>query len=139
MFPSVLMATVLAGQSNVICTPLSERFIPSSMLPRLPYVPLIYPLDVYGDPPHLRGYPWKKAPVDPFELSRPSTVSPPSDMKLVEPAPAVRPAATTPTDPTAERIATLEYGIALLRVNRGSQQSIDLLQRELDALKMKQK
>lgn len=62
----------------------------------------------------------------------------PSDFPLVEPAPnspIISPAVPTQPDSIQERINALEWGIAALRLNRGSASSIELLQKELDVAK----
>jgi hypothetical protein len=136
MLPSVLLAAAFTAWERPVVRTFNlsgpPPTVPSWMFEE-PGLPFVHPLEMWGDPPHLRGYPWGRGlPREPEPAPSLKRLSPPEKTR-------VPPASATPTDTTAERIAALEHGIALLRTNRGSQQSIDLLQHELDALKTKQK
>lgn len=130
MVPSLLLAAALAQSAEQPVRARVELF--DSRDPShwngATYVPVRYPVLVWGDPPHLRGYPWGGLHPTAFESRL--TMSVKSQKPKV-----VSLAAVQPADPAAERINALEWGITALRASGGSQQAIDQLQRELDALK----
>ena len=82
-------------------------------------VPPKYAIEVWGNPPHLRNYPWNGG-----TPQRTVTLSP---VKV----PAI------PPDPTAERIKAIENVILEIKAGGGSAAVIEQLQRDLDELKKK--
>lgn len=133
MVPSLLFAAALTQVADNQVPARVEFFAQSERMHwnGATYVPLKYPVLIDGDPLHLRGYPWDGLHPPGNESRLTMSVKSPQKQKLVALAPATR------VDPAAERIKALEWGITALRVRGGSQDSIDHLQRELDALKKK--
>ncbi len=131
MVPSLLFAAALSQVAdNPSVTAIEVSVTPGTQVwVTDPGGTLKHPVLIWGDPPHLRGYPWNGLHPNVVEPRLTMSVKSPQKQKLVALAP------VTPADPVAERIKALEWGITALRVRGGSQEAIDQLQRELDALK----
>ena len=141
MLPSILLAAVFAGRDAL--TPNTPRVIylkpPDSIQlfeATIPGIPPFYPIEVCGDPPHLRNYPWGGGSARPSTGEKAPLVIPflpPQVPKRQQFAP------VPPHDPTADRIKAIENVILELRARSGSAAVIEQLQHDLDELKAMQK
>jgi hypothetical protein len=61
MVPSLLLAAVLAQQADTPSPTANEVSVPPypHLMRSGPTVPVKHPVLVWGDPSHLRGYPWE--------------------------------------------------------------------------------
>jgi hypothetical protein len=134
MLPSVLLAVAFAGSVEMTFPLTGQPYRWTPIVGGRVVVPVQYAIEVYGNPAHLRNYPWGGGP--PLV---PSRGKPPLLNPFLLPETPKQPAPVPPPDPTAERIKAIENVILELKARGGSAAVIEQLQHDLDELTAKGK
>lgn len=130
MLPSVLLATAFSMPIEVtVSSGTLEQFKLTPASSSGSAVPWRYAIEVWGDPPHLRNYPWNGR-----SLSLPTNLLPIPTPMLKEVNPE-KPAPVTPRVSVEEQIKLYESLIVELKARVGSEEVIERLQRHVDELK----